>query len=333
MYKPIRFIKDDTKIRFMLWSRYGYFASGIACLASILLFVLVGLNYGVDFKGGTVFVIRTEQTANLDELRAKVNSLGFGEAELQDFGSTGREVLIRLPTIEGGEDVQRDVQTKVKEILGPGVEYLSIEVVGPKVSGELAEWSIFAVLIAIIGILIYIWFRFEWQFAIATVMSLLHDVLLSIGFFILIRIEFNLQIIAALLTIVGYSLNDTVVVFDRVREYLRRYKQMPLADLIDFSVNSVLPRTLLTAVTTLLALFALYLFGGEVLKGFTLAMIWGVCVATYSSIFSAASLLALLGVNREAIQIGGASEEANAKPKAGQKPAAKASGKPAPARP
>lgn len=331
MFKPIRFIPDDTKIRFMLWSRYGYFASGIACLVSILLFVFVGLNYGVDFKGGTVFVIRTEQTANLDELRSKVNSLGFGDAELQEFGTGGNEVLIRLPTIEGGEDVQRNVQAKVKEVLGAGVEYLSIDVVGPKVSGELAQWSIFAVLIAIIGILIYIWFRFEWQFAIATVMSLLHDVLLSIGFFILIRIEFNLQIIAALLTIVGYSLNDTVVVFDRVREYLRRYKQMPLADLIDFSVNSVLPRTLLTSVTTLLALVALYIFGGEVLKGFTLAMIWGVCVATYSSIFSAASLLALLGVNREAIQVGGAPEAAGAKTSG--KVGSKVSGNPAPARP
>jgi preprotein translocase subunit SecF len=303
MFKPIRFIPDDTKIKFMFWSRYGYFASGLACLASLLLFVFVGLNYGVDFKGGTVFVIRTEQVANLDELRSKVNSLGFGDAELQDFGDTGHEVLIRLPTIEGGEDVQRNVQTKVKEVLGTGVEYLSIDVVGPKVSGELAQQSIFAVLIAIIGILIYIWFRFEWQFAIATVMSLLHDVMLSIGFFVLIRLEFNLQIIAALLTIVGYSLNDTVVVFDRIREYLRKYKQMPLADLIDFSINSVLPRTLLTSVTTLLALIALYIFGGEVLKGFTLAMIWGVIIATYSSIFSAASLLAILGVNRDAIQI------------------------------
>jgi preprotein translocase subunit SecF len=303
MYKPIRFIPDDTKIKFMLLSRYGYFASGLACLVAVLLFVFVGLNYGVDFKGGTVFVIRTAQTANLDELRGKINGLGFGDAELQDFGDTGREVLIRLPTIEGGEDVQRTVQDKVKQALGSGVEYLSIEVVGPKVSGELAQQSILAVLIAIIGILIYIWFRFEWQFAIATVMSLLHDVLLSIGFFVLIKIDFNLQIIAALLTIVGYSLNDTVVVFDRIREYLRKYKQMPLADLIDFSINSVLPRTLLTSVTTLLALIALYIFGGEVLKGFTLAMIWGVVVATYSSIFSAASLLALLGVNRDAIQI------------------------------
>jgi preprotein translocase subunit SecF len=315
MFKPIRFIPDDTKIKFMLLSRYGYFASGLACLAAVLLFVFVGLNYGVDFKGGTVFLIRTEQTANLDELRAKINGLGFGDAELQESGSTGREVLIRLPTIEGGEDVQRTVQDKVKEVLGPGVEYLSIEVVGPKVSGELAQQSILAVLIAIIGILIYIWFRFEWQFAIATVMSLLHDVLLSIGFFVLIKIDFNLQIIAALLTIVGYSLNDTVVVFDRVREYLRKYKQMPLADLIDFSINSVLPRTLLTSVTTLLALVALYIFGGEVLKGFTLAMIWGVIIATYSSIFSAASLLALLGVNRDAIQIEpGGNKTATARP-------------------
>lgn len=318
MFKPIRFIPDDTKIKFMLVSRYGYFASGLACLAAVIMFFTIGLNLGVDFKGGTVFVIRTEQTANLDELRSKVNALGFGEAELQDYGDTGREVLIRLPAIEGGEDVQRTVQNKVKEALGPGVEYLSIEVVGPKVSGELAQQSIFAVLFAIIGILIYIWFRFEWQFAIATVMSLLHDVILSVGFFMLIKLEFNLQIIAALLTIVGYSLNDTVVVFDRVREYLRKYKQMPLADLIDFSINSVLPRTLLTSVTTLLALLALYIFGGEVLKGFTLAMIWGVIIATYSSIFSAASLLALLGVNRDAIQIA---------------PSPQPTGKTAPARP
>ena len=309
MFKPIRFIPDDTKIKFMLLSRYGYFASGLACLAAILLFVFVGLNYGVDFKGGTVIIIRTEQTANLDDLRTKINGLGFGDAELQEIGGGGHDVLIRLPTVEGGEDAQRVVQDKLKQVLGSGVEYLSIDVVGPKVSGEYAQQSIIAVLIAIIGILIYVWFRFEWQFAIATVMSLLHDVLLTIGFFCLIGIDFNLQIIAAILTIVGYSLNDTVVVFDRIREYLRKYKQMPLADLIDFSINSVLPRTLLTSVTTLLALIALYIFGGEVLKGFTLAMIWGVIVATYSSIFSAASLLALLGVNRDAIQIQPASSK------------------------
>ena len=162
---------------------------------------------------------------------------------------------------------------------------------------------------AILGILIYVWFRFEWQFAVGAVMSLLHDVLLTIGLFCLLGIEFNLQIIAAILTIVGYSLNDTVVVFDRIREYLRKYKSMPLADLIDFSLNSVLPRTILTSVTTMLALIALYIFGGEVLRGFTFTMIWGVIIGTYSSIFIASPVLILLGTNRE-----GAKELAKAKP-------------------
>jgi preprotein translocase SecF subunit len=219
--------------------------------------------------------------------------------------------LIRLPAVEGGDAAQQAVVAKVKEVLGPNVEYLSIDVVGPKVSGELTQQSILAVVIAIIGILIYIWFRFEWQFALGTVVSLLHDVVLTIGLFCLIKLEFNLQIIAAILTIVGYSLNDTVVVFDRVREFMRKYKQMPLADLIDFSINSVLPRTLLTSVTTLIALIALYIFGGEVLRGFTLAMIWGVLVGTYSSIFIASPLLIILGAKRESVAVA-ATQQASA---------------------
>ena len=293
-FKPIRFIPDDTRFPIMRWSRFGFFLSGLVSLASVLLFVFVGLNVGVDFKGGTVMTIRTAAPANIEQLRTEVNGLGFGNAEIQEFGSPN-DVLIRLPAVEGGEDAQMSTIAKVKEALGTGVEFRSVEVVGPKVSAELAEQGIIAVVSAIVGILIYVWFRFEWQFAAGAVLSLLHDVLITIGIFCLLRIEFNLQIIAAILTIVGYSLNDTVVVFDRIREYMRKYKSMNLADLIDFSINSVFPRTILTSVTTMLALIALYIFGGEVLRGFTFTMILGVLIGTYSSIFIASPVLILLG--------------------------------------
>lgn len=303
MYKPIRFIPDDTKIAFLSLSRFGFFVSGLLCLASILLFIFVGLNVGVDFKGGTVITIRTTEAANIEEIRSKVDGLGFGGAEIQEFGSPN-DVMIRLPAIEGGDQVQQEAMAKVRQVLGEGVEIRSVEVVGPKVSAELAEQGIVAVVTAILFIVFYVWFRFEWQFAMGGVLSLLHDVLITIGLFCLLGIEFNLQIIAAILTIVGYSLNDTVVVFDRIREYLRKYKSMPLADLIDFSINSVLPRTILTSVTTMLALIALYIFGGEVLRGFTFTMIWGVIIGTYSSIFIASPVLILLGTNREGQKAG-----------------------------
>ncbi len=301
--KPIRFIPDDTKIAFMRVSRFGFIVSGILCAASILLFIFVGLNVGVDFKGGTVLTIRTEQPANIDSLRTTIDGLGLGQAELQEFGSPN-DVLIRIGTQDGGEEAQQNAISKIKQALGTGVEYRSVEVVGPKVSGELAQEGILAVVLSIICVLIYVWFRFEWQFAIGAVFSLLHDVLLTIGLFCLLGIEFNLQIIAAILTIVGYSLNDTVVIFDRIREFLRKYKSMPLADLIDFSINSVLPRTVLTSVTVLVALLALYIFGGEVLRGFTFTMIWGVIVGTYSSYFIASPVLLLLGTVRENVKAG-----------------------------
>jgi len=299
MFKPIRLIPDDTKIPFMRASRFGFFVSGVLCAVSILLFTVFGLNYGVDFKGGTNFVVRFQQAANLDDLRTQLNSLGVGEVEIQGFGEP-TDVSIRIEAQEG-EEAQLLATDKVKQALGPNVEYLSIETLGPKVSGELTEQGTIAVVTAIIAIVIYIWFRFEWQFAVGAVVSLLHDVLLTIGLFALLGLDFNLTIIAAILTIVGYSLNDTVVVFDRIREFMRKYKQMPLADLIDFSINSVLPRTLLTSVTALLALLALYIWGGEVLRGFSFCMLWGVLIGTYSSIFIASPILILLGTNRDAL--------------------------------
>jgi preprotein translocase subunit SecF len=297
-WKPIRFIPDGTRIPFMIISRFGYFVSGILCAIAIGLFFNPGLNFGIDFKGGSVITIRTPGAANIDDLRSKLGSLGLGDVELQEFGSPN-DILIRLEAQAGGDVAEQAAVTKIKQTLGDKIEYRSIESVGPKVSGELTEQAIGAVLISILFVLIYLWARFEWQFAVAGVATLLHDTVLSIGLFSLIGLEFNLSIIAAILTIIGYSLNDTVVVFDRIREFLRKYKSMPIADLIDFSVNSVLPRTLLTSVCTLIALFALYIFGGEVIRGFTFAMIWGVFVGTYSSIFIGAPLLVLLGTSRD----------------------------------
>ncbi len=297
-WKPIRLIPDDTKYPFMRLSRFGFFISGILCAASILLFATIGLNYGIDFKGGTVITIRTlNGPAQVDQLRSTLNGLGLGGVELQQFG-TPSDVLIRLGA-QGDDKLEQAAQAKVKAALGTGVEVRSTETVGPKVSQELTQQAIAAVMLSLLFVLIYLWVRFEWQFAVGAILSLLHDVTLSIGLFTLIGLEFNLSIIAAILTIIGYSLNDTVVVFDRIREFLRKYKSMPLADLIDLSINSVLPRTILTSLATMMALIALYVFGGEVIRGFTFAMIWGVVVGTYSSIFIASPVLILLGTKRE----------------------------------
>ena len=307
-FKPIRFIPDDTRFPIMRLSRFGFFVSGLLSLASVLLFVFVGLNVGVDFKGGTVMTIRTADAANIEQLREQVSSLGFGQAEIQEFGSP-RDVLIRLPAVEGGDEAQQTTIAKVKEALGPGVEFRSVEVVGPKVSSELAEQSILAVVFAIGGILFYVWFRFEWQFGVGAIWSLVHDVTLTFGLFSLTGWEFDLNIIAALLTIIGYSLNDKVVIDDRIRENLRKYRQMDIKQIIDLSVNETLPRTVMTSVTLLAALIALLFLGPEVIFGFTAAMVLGIVVGTYSSIFVSSSLLITLGVKQRAA----GSEDARAK--------------------
>jgi preprotein translocase SecF subunit len=297
-WKPIRFIPDGTNIPFMNWSRFGFFVSGLLCALAILLFVFKGLNYGIDFKGGTTLTIRTEQVADIEKIRSDLGELGVGSIEVQQFGSPN-DVQIRIGTLSGGKFSDAEAKKVVKEKLGAGVEVRSEDTVGPKVSDELTQTAILAVVLGILLVLVYLWYRFEWQFAIGAVLSLLHDTMLSIGLFSLLGLEFNLQIIAAILTIIGYSLNDTVVVFDRIREYLRKYKAMNLADLIDFSINSVLPRTILTSLATLTTLIALYVFGGEVIRGFAFAMIWGVIVGTYSSIFMAAPALILFGIKRD----------------------------------
>nr|WP_319485001.1 protein translocase subunit SecF [uncultured Cohaesibacter sp.] len=311
--KKLRFIPDDTNIHFMRHRRWSFPLSGSLLIASIVLFLISGLNYGIDFKGGTLIEIQTaEQTADLAFIRGELNNLGFGDVEVQEFGAPN-DVLIRIQTQEGeGEDAeiaQQRVVDQVKATLGNTVTYRRVEVVGPRVSGELATTGAISVLSALLAIMVYIWFRFEWQFAVGAVVATAHDVIMTIGVFALLQIDFNLTTIAAILTIVGYSLNDTVVVYDRIREDLRKYKKMPLKEVLDQAINRTLSRTTLTSFTTLLALCSLYFLGGEVIRSFTFAMIWGVFVGTYSSIFIAAPLLIYFNLRSDSVQKPGDEDE------------------------
>lgn len=297
--KHLHLIPHGTKIRFLSYRKIAYVVSGIAIVLSLAAYLISGLNFGIDFKGGTLIEIKTMNgPADIASLRKTLGGLKLGDVQIQPFGAPD-EVLIRIEEQTGGDNVQQSVIAKIKVALGDHIEYRRVEIVGPKVSGELITDGILAVSLAILAVLVYIWFRFEWQFGIGAVVALVHDVLLTVGVFSTLQLEFNLSIIAAILTIVGYSLNDTVVVYDRVRENLRRYKKMPLIELLDKSLNDTLSRTVMTSLTTLIALGSLYAFGGEVIRGFTFGMIWGVVVGTYSSVFIAAPVLMHLGVKRD----------------------------------
>ncbi|GAB6053920.1 hypothetical protein JCM17960_27400 [Magnetospira thiophila] len=264
--------------------------STILVVSSVVIFGLRGMNLGIDFQGGIMIEVRSEGPADLALLRSSLGSLGLGEVNLQTFGAPN-EVMIRVQRQEGDEKAQQLAVDKIKQTLGAGYENRRTEFVGPKVSEELFKSGIEAVSFAILAILVYIWFRFEWQFGVGAVVALVHDILSTIGLFALTQMEFNLTTVAAVLTIAGYSINDTVVVYDRVRENLRRYKSKPLPELLDLSINDTLSRTTMTSFTTLLALFALYVLGGEVIRGFSIALIWGIVIGTYSSIFLAVPLM------------------------------------------
>ncbi len=299
----VSLIPTGTKFDFM---RFRKMAAGtsIACtVLSVVFFLFLGLNYGIDFRGGILLEIRTQGAADIGDLRGRLSGLGLGEVQLQEFGPP-TDVLIRIERQPGGEKGQQRAVDIVKEALGPEVDYRRVETVGPKVGGELIEAGITAVLLALTAMLLYIWFRFEWQFGVGAVVALTHDVVLTIGIFALLGLEFNLSTVAAIMTIAGYSINDTVVVYDRVRENLRKYKSMDLDALLNLSINDTLSRTVLTSVTTLLALLALFLFGGEVIRGFSFAMIWGVIVGTYSSIWIAVPLLIYMKLQRGGLIIG-----------------------------
>ena len=278
-------------VPFMWLRRYSFSASALAVMASMVLFATLSMNLGIDFKGGSLIEVQSKsEQADPGAIRSALSDLNLGDVQVQGFG-TERDVLIRVESQGAGDNAEQSAVAKVRDALAADYDVRRVEVVGPTVSGELATAGTIAVLASLGAILIYIWLRFEWQFAIGAIIATSHDVLLTIGMFVITGLEFNLSSIAAILTIVGYSLNDTVVVYDRVRENLRRYKRMSLPELLDLSMTQTLPRTTLTALTTLLALFALFFFGGEVLRSFVAAMIFGVIVGTYSSIFIAAPLL------------------------------------------
>ncbi|MEP0070529.1 protein translocase subunit SecF [Pyruvatibacter sp.] len=296
--RKLKLVPDDTHIPFLGMRLIALAVSTAMVLGSIAMVIIFGLNFGIDFRGGTMIEIGTEEPADIADLRNRLGGLGLGEVQIQEFGAP-TDVLIRIETQPGGEGAQRGAIQTVRDELGDSVEYRRVEVVGPTVSGELIEAGVLAIILAVGMMLVYIWFRFEWQFSVGAVVALVHDVVITLGLFAVLQLEFNLSIIAALLTIVGYSMNDTVVVYDRVREKLRKYKRMPLVELLDLAVNKTLSRTVMTSVTTLLALLSLYIFGGEVIRGFTFAMIWGIIIGTYSSIFVAAPLLLWLGVKRD----------------------------------
>ena len=294
----LKLVPDGTNIPFLKYRNLGFALAIAFTLAAIALIAVRGLNFGVDFAGGLMIEARFEQPVALERLRGQVNSFGAGQGNLQSFGDP-RTVAIRLPLPPGDDEaVQRvvsDVQQKLRAA-HPGVEFRRVETVSGKVSGELVRQAALAVLFAMIGISLYIWFRFEWQFGVGALVALVHDVAVTLGLFALFQWEFNLPIIAAVLTIVGYSLNDTIVVYDRIRENLRKYRKMDMIPLLDLSLNETLARTVVTSLTMIIALATLVLFGGEVLFGFAIAMLIGVFVGTFSSIYIGAPILLWLGV-------------------------------------
>lgn len=304
--RGLHLIPSTINLSFLPKKTIFFIFSIAIVVASMGLYLTKGLNYGIDFKGGILIEIQTQEPADISAMRSDLSALNLGEVSLQEFGEP-TEVLIRVQKQEGGDVAQQEAVSAIKSILGDQVEYRRTEFVGPKVSEELLWDGILAVSLAIVAILIYIWLRFEWQFGIGAVVALLHDVFATIGVFALLGLEFNLSTVAAVLTIAGYSINDTVVVYDRVRENLRKYKKKPLAELLNNSINQTLSRTVMTSTTTLIALLALYFLGGAVIRDFSFAMIFGVIIGTYSSICLAVPLLLHLKLDRN--QAAGEDEE------------------------
>jgi preprotein translocase subunit SecF/SecD/SecF fusion protein len=298
-FKGFDFFPHNTRLPFMRYKGLCFGLSVVAMLVSLAIVAVKGFNYGVDFKGGSMIEVQsTSGPADVAQLREKLNKLGVGAVQIQSFG-TPTDVLIRVEQQPGGDNEQQAALRKVQEALGTQYLQRRVEVVGPAVSSELRVTGAIAVAAGLLAIVAYVWFRFEWQFALGAIVALTHDVLVTAGIFSLFQLEFDLSIVAALLTILGYSVNDTVVVSDRIRENLRKFKRMDLNELLNLSINETLSRTVLTGCTAITVLVALYVFGGEVIRNFNLAMLLGVLIGTYSSIFIAAPLLGYLGVRRD----------------------------------
>ena len=274
----------------------------ILILISLLLLVFKGLNYGVDFKGGTLIEIRTNNNnISISDLRSSFNNMNLGDVSVKEFGSKNDFIIKFEKRNSNQPNFIENIKNKLSKSIGENYDFRRVENVGPKVSSELLKSGIMAIGLSLVAMLIYIWIRFEWQFSLGAIIALFHDVIITLGIFSLFKLEINLSIVAAVLTIVGYSMNDTVVIFDRVRENLKKYSDLQIFDLTNLSINETLSRTIITSVTTLLALLSIYFFGGEVLKGFSLAMILGVVFGTYSSIYIANPILVYLKVSQKAV--------------------------------
>ncbi|WP_069299782.1 protein translocase subunit SecF [Neptunicoccus sediminis] len=302
----LKLVPESTNVNFFGITYITVGLSAMAMVASVVLFLTMGLNYGIDFMGGTTIRTDSETTVDVGVYRDALTPLNLGDISITEVTDPTRPDLnvaqIRIQAQDGAQAITNETIQAVKAALTEAdstITFPSVESVGPKVSGELVWTAVEAVVFAVLAVLFYIWLRFEWQFSVGAVLALIHDVTLTIGVFSLLQIKFDLAIIAALLTIVGYSLNDTVVVFDRVRENLRKFKTTPLQDVLNLSINETLSRTVMTSVTTLIALISLFVLGGDVIRGFVFAMIWGVLVGTYSSVFVASSVLLRLGVTRD----------------------------------
>ena len=293
----LRIVPDDTKFDFMRFRRISFPISAILSIVAISLYFFHGLNFGIDFIGGTLMEVQTKAgPADLSKMRATIEGLKLGDFQLQQFGAPD-DVLIRISEQPGGDQAQQQAVQKVRDALGDEVDYRRVEVVGPSVSTELLAYGTIGLMLAIGAILIYLWFRFEWQFALGAMIANVHDLVLTVGFMSLTHIDFDLTSIAALLTILGYSLNDTVVIYDRIREMLRRYKRLSMPDLLNLSINATLSRSIVTHVTVAMSLLALLLFGGQAIHSFTATMMFGVVlVGTYTSVFIASPILIYLGV-------------------------------------
>jgi preprotein translocase SecF subunit len=318
MYKPIHLVPADTRIDFMRFHKPAFILSVIMVLGSFVLLFTKGLNYGIDFAGGVAMEVQSQQqTVDLGQLRGQLDALNVGEVTLQTFGQPNN-VLIRIPQQAGGDQATQEAVAKIKTSLGDKWEYRRTETVGPKVGSELKSSAVWASILAALGIMAYVWFRYEWQFGVNALLALFHDCVTTVGLFSLTGMEFNLTTVAAVLTIAGYSVNDTVVIYDRIRYDMRRYKTMPLKELVNHALNSTLSRTTITSGLTLLSVLALAIFGGEVIRGFSIAMIWGIVIGTYSTICVASPLLLYMHIHR----IRGKDEKAAEKAAAEKKPAA-----------
>ncbi|MFL4990210.1 MAG: protein translocase subunit SecF [Microvirga sp.] len=292
----VRLWPENSHFDFMRLRRFSFPLSALISVATAIVLMTIGLNFGIDFKGGTLMEIQAKSgQANVAQIRQTAESFGFGDVEVQEFGSTG-EVSLRFPIQSGGEAAQTAVVQKARDTFSNEYDFRRVETVGPRVSGELVQSGTIGIVLSVIAVLFYLWFRFERELAVASIIGTLHDIVLTIGFFVITRHEFNMTSIAAILTIVGYSLNETVVVFDRTRELMRRYKAMPAKELLNLSINTTMSRTIMTATTTALSLLALVLFGGQAIQGFAQVMLYGVVICTYSAICISSPMLIYIGL-------------------------------------